>query len=177
MPTIHAARKLMFFTALALICCLPLHSQQTHNQLVFCAECEIKHPIAVPNAALEILKKDQLVQETLKDENLSLEQLPDSWFIASEIALGPAEETDYLVQGQQFLVGAHATHFWIFRETPSGMKLVLQAFADGLTTSGKRYGHFRIIETNNLTAVSFVKTYYRFLGDDYRQFRQERGKL
>lgn len=164
-----------FFVVLALCRCVVGQSLRTQSS--FCSECEITHPIAVPAAVLDILRKDRLVHEVLKAENLSIERLPTSWFIATRVSLGPADETDYLIQGQNQLLGAHATHFWVFRETPSGIRLVLRSFADGLTISRKRSGGFRVIVAENHTAVSAWRIYYRLSAGGYKQFRQDSENL
>ena len=177
MFTIPAARKLISFTTLAFVCCPPALSQQARKQSAFCSECEVMHPIETPKNVWDLLRKDQLVIDTLKEENLSLEQLPNSWFCTTEIALGMADEADYLVQAQSYLAGAHATHFWIFRQTHSGTELVLQSFANGLDILRRRSNNLQEIETENITAVSFVKTYYHFVGNHYVQFKQQRGNL
>lgn len=162
---------------LVLTLCRCVDGQSLQTQSSFCSECEIMHPVAVPAAVLDILKKDQIVHEALKAENLSMERLPVSWFIATKVSLGSADETDYLVQGQNQLMGAHATHFWVLRETPSGIRLVLRSFADGLTISRKRSGGFRIIVAENHTAVSLWRIYYRLSAGGYKQFRQDSGNL
>jgi len=63
---------------------------------------------------------------------------------------------------------AHATHFWIFRETPQGVKLVLFAFADSLSIGNQKTNDLRNIYTPFHTAVKDGTIRYIFNGNTYK---------
>jgi hypothetical protein len=86
--------------ALALICILaccaetaqtPYPAEQTH----FSAEEEgVQKPVPLPQDVLAILGKDDVVRGQLENANLSPQNIPQSWFSASEIHLSDHRKPD-----------------------------------------------------------------------------------
>lgn len=141
------------------------------EQAEFSTEGEVVHNIALPPVIRKLLEQDSFVQETLRAESPSKPLLPESWTECSLIHLGDIAERDYIVVGQHQLTGAHATHFWVYRETPKGMKLVLFAFADSLRVEQRRTRGLRVISTLYYTAINDGEIQYFYDGDRYRTRR------
>jgi hypothetical protein len=136
------------------------------EQTNFSTEGEVVHNIPLPISVRALLQNDPFVRETLQAESLA--SLPESWTKCSLVHLTNNDERDYIVIGQRSLTGAHATHFWVYRDTPQGMKLVLFAFADSLWIQSRRTIGLRNIDTLYYTAVSDGTIHYTFDGNRYR---------
>ena len=57
----------------------------------------IQRPVTLRRAALDALSKEASVASCLENEGLSSEELPANWFVASEIHLDGATESDLVV--------------------------------------------------------------------------------
>ena len=141
------------------------------EQSNFSTESEVVHNISLPSAIRESLLQDPFVRETLREESQPLTSLPEDWTLCSVAHLATKTERDYVVVGQRFLTGAHGTHFWVFRETPDGIKLVLAAFADSLRIGQRRTNGFRDITTLYYTAVNDGEIRNVFDGSKYQSVR------
>lgn len=162
-------RSCKIFIPLILVClyCLGTEAQRgskPHQQLHFSAEDEnVQRPADIPQDAWKILQKDSDVQNVLENENLTAEQLPRSWFLASTVHLDGPQENDLLVIANDKLAGGNVVTFWLFMQTPKGMKLVLNAPAHDLfIKSSRSHGHRDII-MGGMTAVIL-----RYDGNQYR---------
>lgn len=139
------------------------------EQSKFSAEAyTFKRPVRVPSDALQLLRNDGHVLSSLKTENLKGDQLPIEWFTASEIHLDGPHEVDLLVMGVDRLRGANVSPFWIFRKTPDGYQLVLNAPAHELEVLTTRSKGFRNIRAFSLTANTVLTITYRFDGRQYQ---------
>jgi len=136
------------------------------EQTNFSTEGEVVHNIPLPISVRALLQNDPFVRETLQAESLA--SLPRSWTECSLVHLANNDERDYIVIGQRSLAGAHATHFWVYRDTPQGMKLVLFAFTDSLWIKSKRTMGLRNIDALYYNAVNDGTIHYTFDGNQYR---------
>jgi hypothetical protein len=143
---------------------------KSHEQLHFSAEDETVHrPADIPQDAWKILQKDSYVQNVLDYENLTAEQLPRSWFLASAVHLDGPQENDLLVIANNKLMGANVTTFWLFMQTPNGVKLVLTAPAHDLfIKSSRSHGH-RDIKMVGMTAIRIMSVTFRYDGNHYQK--------
>jgi hypothetical protein len=163
-------RKLLFGLFLLSHChCVASEIHKASGeQSEFSTEGQVLDAIPVPSAIRKLLEEDSFVKETLDSESPPLKSLPEDWTLCSVIHLGDEKETDYIVVGQRSLTGAHATHFWVFRETSNGVKLVLAAFSDSLSVGERRTNGLRDISTLYYTAVSDGTIRWTFNGTKYR---------
>jgi hypothetical protein len=145
-------------------------SMLSKEQNSFSTEGEVYRNISLPSAVRVALEQDSFVKESMT--SASVTTLPENWTECSLIHLSSPSERDYIVIGQQGLTGAHATHFWIYRETPKGMKLVLFAFFDSLDISPHQTKGFRAITGRYYTAVHDGRIHYSFDGNKYVTARQ-----
>ena len=141
-----------------------------HEQLHFSAEDEtVQRPADIPQDAWKILQKDSDVQNVLDYDNLTVEQLPRSWFLASTVHLDGPQESDLVVIARSELSGANVTTFWLFIQTPKGMKLVLTAPAHDLfIKSSRSHGH-RDIKMFALTAIRIISVTFHYDGNKYQK--------
>ncbi len=150
-----------------------LSSQQVRSpaavaeQVDFSTEGDVSQSIPLPPAIRKALEENQFVRETLQSASPVLTSLPEDWTKCSIIHLASTGESDYIVFGQKDLAGAHATHFWIDQGTPTGPKLVMLAFADGIHLDRIHAQGLRKIVITNLTGVSTRYTRYRYNGREY----------
>jgi hypothetical protein len=146
------------------------HGLKLQEQLSFSAEDEnVKLPADIPQDAWKILQEDHMVQDVLESENLTTEQLPRSWFLASAVHLGDSQENDLLVIANPPLAGGNVTTFWLFIQTPKGMKLVLTAPAhDFIIKSSRSHGH-RDINMIGMTAIRIMSVTFHYDGNRYQE--------
>lgn len=149
-------------------------SEQTH----FSAEDErVANPVKVPDNALAILREDAQVKGALDDAQLTATQLPQSWFSTSVIHLHNSIERDLFVEAEGPLVGANIRQFWIFADTPGGMKLVANGAAHDVTIHRVRWRGYRIIELDSMTCCRLDTTWLRLENGKYRDYRHHSRKL
>ena len=161
-----------FLVAVCFFCGLGAMGQEKtipSEQVQFSAEDEsVTQPVSIPQDAWSILKKDNNVMEVLASQNLQADQLPKSWFAASEIHLDGPNEHDFVVIGKGMLQGANVTTFWVFAQTPQGLKLVLTLPAHDLSIEPTRTNGYRNIQAVMMTAGRVSTAELRFDGKEYR---------
>jgi len=133
----------------------------------------------VPAPALETLKADNTVRSCLEKQKLSPDQLPASWFSASQIHLAGPEENDLLLQPifsperRQCFYGVECcVWFWVFRQVGNGYELVLKVFAGALGLRESVWKGYRDIQASSANANGFTTVTFRFDGTRYKEFRK-----
>lgn len=145
-------------------------SEQVHFSA---EEAGVRHPVAIPEDVMAILRRDGLVQSVLENENKKPESLPASWFSASAIHLSSAGKTDLIVVGEPPIVGGNVTLFWVFCATDHGHELVLMAPAHDLIVKNTRWNRHRDIELISMSAVQISSVRCRFDGKQYKAYRRK----
>ena len=151
---------------------------QQAEQTVFAAEALpgealIKKPANIPDGALQILR-DTLHRGTInciKNVNgMTPDQIPASWFVASEIHLDGPDQADLIVQPNdslpspypnRCLFGAHVVPFWVLGNTNGRYGLRLETVADGLKVLDSRTNWFRDIQTYSATIAARTTLLYK----------------
>ncbi len=147
------------------------------EQSAFGAEEEVEHPVNMPEDVLRILRRDERNQRRLA-EGQSPDDMPASWFVASEIHLNEDDLPDLVVMAATpRLFGANIVPFWIFRNTPQGHKLALSVSALGLEVLNNRTNGYRDIHSIALSAREEFTTTYKFNGNEYREWRSSQRPL
>lgn len=153
-------------------CSVLVHSQtqkSAREQTTFSVEdIGVKHPVQIPDEVLAILRNDNLVQRGLQSAGIQLENLPTSWFSASEITLGRSGEKDLIVAAEGPLVGANVDTFWVLIHRGNKYTLVLTIPVHDLTVKNSRTNGYRDLETMGATAVKMTTASYRFDGREYK---------
>ena len=150
------------------------HSEQSH----FSAEDSgVQRPVAISEDVLAILRQDQAVQSVLENESIRPENIPPSWFSASEVHLTATKRVDLLVVGEPPVSGGNTAMFWVFRARDPGHALVLTIVAHDLILKNTRSKGYRDIEVHSMTAVRLSTAVYRFDGQKYSHYRQSSRDL
>lgn len=177
----------MILVFIASIQCVTLAHAQTsklHEQSVFDAEQDdagapIRRPVEIPTSVLDILRHDPRVLNCEKYKNISVNQIPAKWFIASEIHLDGSAEKDLIVlprldldlkPGNVCLLGANIYPFWVFASRGNRYELVLETNALGLRVLHSQTNGYRDIEGSVATAIVTTVT-FKFDGQKYEVYR------
>ena len=147
-------------------------SEQRREQTSFGAEEEIVHPIPIPKDVLQVLRSNERNQRLLA-KGQTPDEIPASWFVASEINLKDDNMSDLIVMAAApRLLGANIVPFWIFRGTTQGHELVLTVSALSLEVLDTKTNGYRDIRTGAATAKSGYRIIFRFDGKVYRGQKQ-----
>ena len=151
-------------------------SEQSH----FSVELDItpiEKPVALSDDIMGVLKQDAVLRKASKPclkVGESIDQIRPSWFVASEVHLSSASETDFVVLSKNgCLLGANVGPFWIVRQAPNESKVILSIGGhdlDILRTQWKGYSEVRVASA---TAKMFSSTTYRFDGRTYRTYKSK----
>ena len=141
----------------------------TGEQTSFSMEFPFEKPATLSEAAKRALATDRSIADVMRDEQLSIATIPPNWFQASELHLGPKNETDLLVMGLGISLGPYSAGFWILRPTPHGYKIVLSTHTHDLTLLKSKTNGFRDIETGLPTGGKRYSDRYRFDGHQYQK--------
>jgi hypothetical protein len=148
------------------------------EQMNFSAEDEnAQQPVSIPQDAWSVLKRDSSVLEVLASQHLSVDQLPVSWFVASEVHLDGPEKKDLVVIGKGLLQGANVTTFWVFAQSPNGLRLVLTLPAHDLSIEHGRTNGYKNIRMMVATAGRISTATLRFDGKVYRLHDKSTQKI
>jgi hypothetical protein len=170
--------KFQVVLAFLVAACVSCASAQTHTkqtereQTHFSAEDEdVHHPVAIPDKVWEILKRDKF-REVYLDGGSSPAEPQRSWFSAALVHLQDASKTDYVVEAKGPLRGANVDTFWVFLDTPNGMKLVLTAAVHDLSILSRRWNGVRTIELDGATCCQITMTWLRYENGKFEIHRQ-----
>ena len=182
----------MALVVVSAVLCLPhvltaqhAKPKQQKEQSDFGIELEavpIQRPVTLRRAALDALSKDAGVASCLENEGLSPNELPANWFVASEIHLDGANESDLVVlpggrlpdtpKGEispnACFLGANTAQMWVLRNTQRGFKLVLSQIGLGLSVLTTRTNGLRDIEVGAAVGGYDHSIDYKFDGGSYK---------
>lgn len=147
----------------------------------------IRKPVELPAGAVEVLRDtlsmDRGTVHCLKTEGITPEQVPASWFLASQIHLDGPDEIDLIVQPNlpkiapggppnvpeaRCLLGANIGPFWVLRNTRGRYGLLLETYALGLEVLDSRSNSYRDIQTVSSTAVTRTTLLYKMAVAQYQ---------
>ena len=142
----------------------------------------IQRPVTLRRAALDALSKDASVASCLENEGLSSKELPANWFVASEIHLDGANESDLVVlpgdrlpdthEGEispnACFLGANTAQMWVLRNTQRGVKLVLSQIGLGMSVLKTRTNGLRDIKVGAAVGGYEDSIDYKFDGESYK---------
>jgi hypothetical protein len=146
----------------------------------------VRSPKDLPQGALQLLREDRMILNCSQAAKMQPDQVPASWFVASEIHLDGSVEKDLVVQGRDLhltpapnrcLMGANVAPFWVLRKTRTGYSLVLSVAAHDLGVLETRSKGFRDIEAFAMTAVTGFSATYEFDGEKYQVSRTDSKPL
>jgi hypothetical protein len=123
---------------------------------------------------MKSLRGDPLVLDTSrscrKSANVSAEEIPASWFIASAIHLdGPNEEDLVILPKNQCMNGANTGPFWIARKESMGYAVILSTGGnDLLILRSEHKGHSDVQVLTHL-ADKVTTVTFEFDGQNYKR--------
>src|SRR5262245_4276042 len=171
-------RKELSFAVIAVIgltlgCAGPVTQERKpgSEQRRFSAEDDtLAAPVSLPISVLALLAQDSGVQQALKAENLSTDELPASWFSASEVHLNGTAERCLVVVGQEYLLGANVTTFWIFHPTndQQQFELIFNAPAHDLEITETQSRGYYDLQALSASATQVFTSTFRFDGSRYQ---------
>jgi hypothetical protein len=140
----------------------------------------IRQPIAIPQSALDVMSKDDIIAQCVKSKNSDFRQLPTQWFVAAAIHLHSSAETDLVIMPRMLSVeqdvkksesgcwdGIKNGPFWILRKVRGGFSVVLSDTADGLEIRPTRSRGFRDIWLSWITFDAIGTAPMKFDGKRY----------
>jgi hypothetical protein len=152
----------------------------------------VQSPTPLSAEALSALATDLNVAGCLAEAGKSPDQV-FAWFVASEIHLGPKDETDYIVlpnlllkagqpedvPGRGCFLRVSAAWFWALRSTKRGYKLVFSGGGHELSVLRHRTNGFRDIKTGFILQAgrTLKEAVYRFDGQSYVQVKVDQRPL
>ncbi len=131
----------------------------------------IQRPVTLRRAALDALSRDASVAYCLENEGLSPKELPANWFVASEIHLDGANESDLVVLPggpNACFLGANTAQMWVLRNTQRGFKLVLSQIGLGMGVLTTRTNGLRDIDVGAAVGGYDDSIDYKFDGESYK---------
>jgi hypothetical protein len=162
---------------MALAIALPACAQagkSPHNEIVqthFSAEDEgVKSPVMIPPEVMVILGEDDIVKRQMENEEPRPAELPQSWFSASKLRLGPTRTDALIVQATGPLVGGNVVVFWAFIQFQVGWKLGLMIPAHDLIVTQTRFNGYRNLEAGAMTCCTITTARFRFDGRVYKRY-------
>jgi hypothetical protein len=169
--------------ALMLLPCLDEEAQQDkvrqpREQLKFNTEQAIEpieRPLALSEDVMQILRKDDILLRTSKsclEKGQVAEQIPDSWFVASQVHLDGSHEIDLVVLPKNgCLNGANVGPFWVVQKTSKGCQVVLSGGGHNLEILSTRSKGYRDIQLTSATATKVSTSVFRFDGHRYQIYQ------
>jgi len=146
--------------------------QTVREQTHFSAEDEdVHHPVKIPDQAWEILKHDKS-RELYLDGGNTPTPPEREWFSATVVHLQSPEKNDLIAEAKGPLRGANVNTFWVFLDTPNGMKLVLTASVHDLSILNRRWNGVRTIQLEGATCCEITMTWLRYENGKFEIHRQ-----
>jgi len=141
--------------------------QHSREQTEFGAEGAFRRPVPLPAAALEALRTAKFPDSTLQDcaeqAGIRVEDIPASWFVASELQLSRAGQPGLIVRGEnRCLWGAHIVQFWVLAKSATRHNVVLGGRADGLEVLPTYTNGYRDLQLVLLMRAGATTEYVRF---------------
>lgn len=138
----------------------------------------VECPVPLPDAVLEILRKDPIT--AMCPDGGAASGPIASWFEASKVTLRKGEVSGLLVKPTEksgCLMGANMGPFWLFRRTRNGYQLILSESGLGLSILDGRKSAYSDIELGAAVQAGSIVVYrlYRFRSGRYNlvQRREE----
>jgi hypothetical protein len=182
LPVLPLLRILMVLVAAASFNCagaLAAHKTPPAHKVVaeqshFSAEDKgVRNPVPIPADVWAMLKKDSHTQIYLDDKDpLKAAEIQRSWFSATVVHLRNPSEDDLVVAAEGPLAAGELETWWVFMNTPQGMKLVMTAVTHGLTLLTDRFKGVRMIDVDSMTCCQVTTSSWRYEDGEFRQYSQ-----
>jgi hypothetical protein len=152
---------------------------QHHEQWHFSTERQItavEKPAEIPVEVLGLLRTDDIVlcEKSCLKEVEAFDQIPASWFVASEVHLDGSDEVDLIIlPNRGCLLGANIGPFWIARKADQGYRFVLSWVAHDLDILPSRTKGYHDVRFTSSSANMISTVLCKFDGHKYRPFNSD----
>ncbi|MFI5115549.1 MAG: hypothetical protein ACHP8B_02505 [Terriglobales bacterium] len=137
--------------ALTAVLAQSLPDQAPKQQTDFDMEEPLERPVVLPSAALDALKTSNLSAQMLRscaeDAEITIDQIPASWFVGSWIQLSGDPSSGLVVRAQNGCFwGAHITQFWLLSRIGANYRVVFTGRADSFRVLSTGTNGFRDVQ-------------------------------
>jgi hypothetical protein len=164
-------RFTLIIFAFILICSVNAHTKPKTvpgEQTKFNLEERVHRPAAIPEDVLKILRENSDFS-TCDVEAGSRDNVPATWYEASQIHLDGPGETDLVVKAKNAcMMGPNLGPYWVFRKTVYGHILVLSTDAVGVQILKTETNGLRNIRTGAFVSLKPSYVLYKFDGRAYQ---------
>jgi hypothetical protein len=160
----------------ALMACTQQHNP-VHEQTSFTESEPMDRPVPIPQKVLKLLLQREEVKDNLRMRGETEAEPKAQFFSASKIHLGPADEMDLIIKGNEEMGGADNAWFWVVRSADKSPAIVLWAGGDGFYILTSKSNGYRDIQTNWASPSEQLIEIYKFDGTKYKLAKSRRKKL
>jgi hypothetical protein len=169
MRSLLCGASLVFLGAIGLAG-VPANAQQANSPAAFSSEEDsLPGAVALPECARTWLARDAHVSLGLDRLQLSLAQLPSSWFVAGVVNLGKPNEKLLVVMGTGELRGANISPFWILRWSGQSCDLLLATAAHHLEFLDRKTHGLPDVQIGFASTGNTSEHQYKFDGRAYME--------
>jgi hypothetical protein len=139
------------------------------GQTVFEEEQAFQHPISLPDAVFDILKRDKQTRACF-ERYPELKEVPAAWFSAARVDISSGRKSDgIIVKSKKLCLGiAGAGWFWIFLHQGTQYELVLSEGGQSLEVQHSRRNQYRDIVVAGATPGTIYSRKFRFHNGKYQ---------
>jgi len=142
-----------------------------HPVLRFSIEEKPEQPVTLPAEVLQILRRDNRVEQCLAGKT-STSEFSQSWFEGASVQLSPKKQAALLVKAAEpCLLGANIGPFWVFLNNARGYALLLPVDAHTRAALGSKTRGHRDIRALAATSWEMKTSVFQFDGNRYRLSR------
>jgi hypothetical protein len=119
------------------------------------------------------IASDRGISDALRDNNLSVDEMPENWFCLERAQLSD-HEVGLVAVSEGPDMGANLTQFRLLRRTPSGYQIILKVGGLGIDILKTKSNGLQDVASGIVTGMkSFDTNTYRFDGREYRLIRRQ----
>jgi hypothetical protein len=169
-----SAVVVLFFGSL---CCPESQKPKTAmgtEQSSFSLELPLEHPVKVPDAVLQALRRDSSVTTNICGQEEPADATLRSWLEATEVHLARNANAALLIKGKSCLQGANEGPFWIFNLKDGNYQQILSVSALAVKVCRARTNNYRNISAGAVVGGGKAAfALFKFDGKQYRQSDDE----
>lgn len=169
----NSKKLLAIFFLMAIAMAFSQKSSSVHEQTSFVEDSPLDRTVPIPQNVLRLLSQREEVKENLQEVSEAERKDLAQFFSASQIHLGPADEIDLIVKGNEGMGGADNASFWVVRSAYKNPVIVLWEGANGLEVLTTRTNGYRDIRSDWASASTQVTSLYQFNGTEYKLARKK----
>lgn len=170
----NSKKLLAIFFLMAIAMAFSQKSSSVHEQTSFVEDSPLDRTVPIPQNVLGLLSQREEVKENLQEVSEAERKDLAQFFSASQIHLGPADEIDLIVKGNEGMGGADGAWFWVVRSAYKNPVIVLWEAGNGLNVLTTRTNGYRDIWTGWNSPSEELTELYKFDGGSYKLAKKSR---